>query len=630
MKSKHYITILLVTGIFLGVFSSAVPFGSAEAENVDVIVGFTGVPDLGLLRQSGGEVFHVYSIIPAVYVSLPEAAIEPLKANPKIAYIEEDGLLKESGQIVDWGVERVKASQAWSQSTGGGVKVAVLDTGVGPHEDLNVSGGIDLVNNDGDPSDDDGHGTMVAGIIAAASNSVGVVGVAPSAQIYAVKILNSRGEGTVNRAISGIQWAMNNNMQIISMSWTLNDENYALQRALQAAYSRGILLVAAAGNTGNVEVMCPASYDEVIAVAATQPDNTRALFSCVGPKIELAAPGQNIYSTYSNPANPNWYGYGNGTSMAAPFVSGTAALVWAKNPNLTNAQVRDILQKTAFDLEPNYEGRDIWYGFGLVDAGAAVSATPSNFNVGFSWSPSTNYSDGTVTFDASASFGHVSGYTEYTWNFGDGTNATVDTPTVTHTFAVNGSYSVNLTVSDVFGFKNSTVNPVTVLQDNVPPVTVDNYDGLLHKSAFTVALTGSDNESGVAETYYRINDGSTRTVRADGQPLINVDGLNNKLEYWSVDSAGNEEVPHKVLAGIKLNTTTISIEPSPSVSPTQSPPPTHQPTDNSTKPTATPTGSPEETLPPDGQGFSFWVVCVIFSVAVMAVAVAVVFWLKRK
>ena len=631
MRISIGFAVALVTMVLLSAFTNFLVVRDPQTKDLDVIIGFADEPNTQLITQYGGKVIDVYSIIPAIHAFLPTSAVEPLSSNPEVSYIQTNDKLEVSGQILPWGVDRVGAPQVWAQSTGEGVKVAILDTGVGPHDDLTVYGGWNFVSNNDDIRDDEGHGTMMAGIIAAASNDIDVVGVAPNAQIYSVKILNNKGSGTVSQAVSGVQWAIDNGMQIISMSWTLNDKNYALRNALQVAYSRGILLVAASGNTGNVEVGCPASYGEVIAVAATKDDNTRADFSCVGSKIELAAPGLLIYSTFSNSTLNNVLGVGNGTSMAAAFVSGAAALVWAKNPNLTNAQVRDILDKTAFDLQPtDGKDRDIFFGYGLVDASAAVYATPSAFNVGFSWSPLNAYTDGRVTFDASASFGHVSGFTEYMWDFGDGANATVDTSTVTHTFAVNGSYSVNLTVSDAFGFKNSTVNPVVVLQDNVPPVTVDNYDGLLHNAVFTITLTGSDNESGVAETFYRINDGSTRIVSADGQPLINVDGLNNKLEYWSNDFVGNEEAPHKVLTNIKLNTITISIEPSPSVSPTQSPPPTHQPTDNSTKPTATPTGSPEETLPPDGQGFSFWVVCVIVSVAVMAVAVAVVFWLKWK
>lgn len=547
MKRENGIVILMAV-ILLVAFSSAIPLGAAEAANVEVIVGFAGQPDAELIRQYGGEARYVYSIISAIYASLPESAIEPLRKNPKITYIDKNDKVEDLGQTVPWGIDRVKAPQAWVQSTGNGVKIAILDTGIGPHQDIPVYGGYDFVNNDTDPSDDNGHGTHVAGTAAALFNSFGVVGVAPQANIYSVKIMDRNGTGYINWTIQGIQWAVNNGMQIISMSWNASNSP-SLRNALDAAYNRGLLLVAAAGNSNN-EVAYPAAYDSVIAVAATKDDNTRYEFSGVGEAVELAAPGVDINSTWLG----NGYEFMSGTSMATPHVSGVAALVWAKNPALTNFEVRDILQKTALDLDPNYEGRDRYYGFGLVDAAAAVSATPSTFKVDFSWSPSTVYAGGRVTFDASASFGNPSGYTEYTWDFGDGNNATLNTPTVTHTFAVNGSYDVNLTVSSAFGFRNSTVNRVTVLQDSVPPVTVDNYDGLLHTSVFTIILTAYDYESGVAETYYRINDVPTKRVSADGQPFITSESANNRLEYWSVDNAGNVESSN-ILTEIKLDKT---------------------------------------------------------------------------
>jgi hypothetical protein len=161
---------------------------------------------------------------------------------------------------------------------------------------------------------------------------------------------------------------------------------------------------------------------------------------------------------------------------------------------------------------------------------------------------------------------------------------------------------------------------------------VDNYDGQTHTASFTITLTATDGESGILETYYRINDGATRALSANGQPQINVDGLNNKLEYWSVDKAGNEESPHKVLTSIKLDTTpqatptptpSVSATPTPTTSPSTSP--TIQPT---TMPTQTPTGSPQETEPTkEGE---FPVLPVVTVVAVIVVAVVLVAWFKRK
>lgn len=458
MKNKTSSSIILVAVILFTVFSAVTLTGYAETRNVEVIIGFAAQPDAELIKQYGGEIHYTYSIISAIYATLPETAIEPLSKKPEIAYIDWNGKIEVSGQTTYWGIDRINAPQAWSQSTGDGVKIAILDTGVGPHQNLKVYGGYNFVNNSTDWNDGHGHGTMVAGIIAASSTSTSLSGVAPNAQIYSVKILDNNGEGTVSRAIQGIEWAVSNNMQIISMSWSINAAP-ALHEAIQQAYNSGILLVAAAGNTYHMEVTCPAYYAEVIAVSATNKDNILTEFSSVGKEIELAAPGELIYSTYLN----NGFGVGNGTSMAAAFVTGTAALVWAKNPELTNVEVRSILQNTALDLDE--AGRDIYYGYGLVDAYAALLATPSPIEADFTWSPATIYAGETVTFDASKSFSQRGNITKYTWNFGDGSNSTLNTPITTHTYASEGNFHVTLTLSDELGFRNSIAKNVTVLQN---------------------------------------------------------------------------------------------------------------------------------------------------------------------
>jgi subtilisin family serine protease len=599
MNQKHATTLTLAAIILFGAISNAVPLGNAEAAWVEVIVGFRDAPNVELLRQVGGEILQVYDLIPAVYASVPKTALAQLQADPKVAYVEENSEVKAAG-TVRWAVESIGAPQAWSQSTGLGVKVAVLDSGVGPVNDVTVYGGYDFINNDDDARDDFGHGTMVAGIIAASvESSLGIAGVAPNAQLYSVKVLNSEGKGTLNQAILGIQWAVSHGMQIISMSWNLVDSNN-LRNAVDAAYNQGVLLVGAAGNVGEIQsglVGCPACYESVIAVSATKENNVHLESSCVGEEIELAAPGEMVYSIGLD--NTTWCG--NGTSYATGYVSGTAALVWAKNPSLTNVQVRAILAATAVDLQPSDgQDRDIFYGYGLVNASAAVAATPSNSLATFSWTPSRVYAGVPVHFDASASFGGVSGFTSYQWSFGDGATATETSPVVAHTFASQGDYTVNLLVSNEFGFSNSTARTVEVLQDTQAPSTSDNYDDALHTSPFTITLTASDGESGVAETYYRINDGASKRVSVDGHPQITVDGLNNKLEYWSVDCVGNEESPHKVVSGIKLDTT----------------------------PQATPTPTP--TVEPKDGEFPFWAVAAVVLAVGAAVAVALVAWFRRK
>jgi len=159
----------------------------------------------------------------------------------------------------------------------------------------------------------------------------------------------------------------------------------------------------------------------------------------------------------------------------------------------------------------------------------------------FEYSPAVVYAYGEVNFDANASFAEYSQIANYTWNFGDGTVTTTESPTINHTYLTPSSYNIGLSVTDEFGFKDSTTTRIMVLQDDAPPVTEDNYDGLWHNEDVNITLIATDQESGVAETYYRINGEATETVSASGQPLITTEGANNTLEYWSIDNVGNEE-----------------------------------------------------------------------------------------
>ena len=257
------------------------------------------------------------------------------------------------------------------------MSVAVIDTGRPNAPDLaaNIKGG-NYVTPGASPQDDNGHGTHVAGIIAAVDNTLGVIGVAPRASLYAVKVLDDAGVGSYSDVISGLQWAVSNGMQVVNMSF--GGPDYApLRAAITAASNAGIVLVAAAGNSGPGAntVGYPAKYPEVIAVAATDSANTVASFSSRGPEVELAAPGVSILSTYFGVS----YATLSGTSMASPHVAGAAALVIGsgiKDTNgdgLVNDEVRAILDGTAHDL--GAAGRDTAYGYGLVDALAAVSAS---------------------------------------------------------------------------------------------------------------------------------------------------------------------------------------------------------------------------------------------------------------
>jgi len=377
--SKSY-TLLLAAVLLLAIFAVLPAPGNAEA-NVPVIVGFSDQPDEKLVRQYGGTITRTYDLIDAVAVNIPEGSIGALAREKKISYVERDRKVETMAETLPWGVDRIDAELVHASPTlitGAGIDIAVIDTGIDynhPDLDGNYQGGIDFVNDDSDPMDDRGHGTHVAGTIGAEDNDFGVVGVAPDANLYGVKVLSSTGSGYTSDVIAGVQWARTNNMHIITMSLGSDTYSQAFKDAVDAAYADGILIVAAAGNDGNRpgkgdNVDYPGAYDSVIAVAATDSKDKRAPWSSTGPKVELSAPGVSILSTYPD----NSYATGSGTSMAAPHVTGVAALIMESDPSLSNVQVRSLLQSTAIDLGDT--GRDTKYGYGLVDADAAVGGTP--------------------------------------------------------------------------------------------------------------------------------------------------------------------------------------------------------------------------------------------------------------
>ena len=283
--------------------------------------------------------------------------VASLLADSEIKYIELEQDIHILSESVPYGVEKTNAPQVWSAAKGDGIKVAILDTGISPHNDLEIAGGTSVVG--GNYTDNDGHGTSVAGVLAAVMDDQGIVGVAPGAGIYAVKIMDGS-SGQLSDAIDGVQWAIDNDMDIITMSFGMETYSQIFKEALQEAYADNILLIASAGNN-NGDVLYPAAYADVIAVGATDENDERASFSAHGPELEIMAAGVNINSTSSG-----GYAVSTGTSLAAPHVAGVAALLKAYNISLTNNQIRAKLRNDALDLgDP---GQDDYYGYGLVQA----------------------------------------------------------------------------------------------------------------------------------------------------------------------------------------------------------------------------------------------------------------------
>jgi len=365
---------------------------------VPVLIQYDHPPtqaDARLLASHRGMLRRQFRIVPALAAVVPEDTLDELRKMPGVVAVEFDGRVdahdhESVNGVTRIGAERVHRASAVSGEPipsilGTGVKVAILDSGIDyNHFELadNYRGGFDFVNNNSDPWDDNGHGTAVAGAVAARWNNSGIVGVAPQAELYALKVLGSDGSGNWSAIISALDWCVANNIQVVNLSLGSELEpSSTVRRAFRRAHDAGMVLIASAGNNGNQEahnVSFPARYATVIAVGGISyiredlSFNGRASFSSSGAAVELMAPGSFIRTTLPG----NRFDWVSGTSIAAPHVAGTAALMieagvadWNGNGRI-NDDVRLVLQLTAEDL--GAVGRDPQTGFGLVDAWSAT------------------------------------------------------------------------------------------------------------------------------------------------------------------------------------------------------------------------------------------------------------------
>lgn len=389
-----WLVFILLFSLLSGNVSAAKVTGKENARNGNdkerVIILFKEKVDKNLVSNAKGQVNREYKHVPALAISVPATAIKGLRNNPNVAAVEKDDVVQVSAQTQDWGIQRINAQKTWSSGvTGKGTKIAVIDTGISTHEDLVIAGGVAFTDYTTSYQDDNGHGTHVAGIIGAKNNTIGTIGVAPDANIYAVKALDADGSGYVSDIISGIDWSITNQMNIINLSLGLSSESLALKEVVNKAYNSGVLVVAAAGNSGKTDgtgdtVNYPARYDSTIAVAATNSLDARAYFSSTGMAVDVAAPGDRILSTFIG----NQYVYMSGTSMAAPYVAGNLALLKQADPMLSASDLRKKLESNVVDL--GLVGKDTFFGFGLIQAPIVLANTPAPVALTTNTTVSTN------------------------------------------------------------------------------------------------------------------------------------------------------------------------------------------------------------------------------------------------
>jgi len=392
----------------------------------EVIVKFTETTSDAAIQDTlesvDSEVQQELPVDDLLVTEVPEGEtvedfIDTLEEQPNVEYVQPNYVYQLGVTINDsyassqWHLSTINTYDAWNVTMGSpDVRVAVLDTGIDlDHPDLSgqIYAQTDVVDNDGSADDDDGHGTHVAGIIAAtANNGIGVAGIAPGVKLIVVDVFGPDYANTTD-IIEGIHYAVSNGADIINMSFGGYENDTAFETAVATAVSGGVVCVAAAGNDNTSTPCYPSDYDSVISVIATTSSDTKASWSNYGSAKDISAPGEYIVSTYID----GGYAYMSGTSMASPVVAGVVALILSANPDLSVNEVKEILYSTAVDLGES--GNDATYGWGRVDAYAAVAAA-----AGVDDTPVTEDDDTPVTtYEVSAtannSYGSISGAGTY-------------------------------------------------------------------------------------------------------------------------------------------------------------------------------------------------------------------------
>jgi len=531
---------------------------------------------------------HVYDrAFKGFSARLSTKALEALKKDSRIALIEPDLIMTTCAQTVPTGIMRFAANTNTVVPIDGSsdtpdVDVAVVDTGVDKeHPDLTVVGGVRYYNagsTDASYDDNNGHGSHVAGIIAAKDNDFGVVGVCPGARIWAVKVLDSSGSGYTSDIIAGLNWvlARSSTIEVVNMSLGGTGTSSAYRTAVQNCVNAGIVVVVAAGNSkvdvygkdlkfGTYDDYIPASYPEAMTISAMVdsdglpgglgastsygPDDSWATFSnfsksvtttnpvtSAGKAIDLILPGVNIYSCYKD-AN---YATMSGTSMASPHAAGLVALYIVQNGRATNAAGVYSIRQALIDggkLQTSAEGLNTQndpdgnkenLGWADLSGGGTPPQPPVNQPpvAGFT----TTISELTVNFtDTSTdSDGTIS---SWNWNFGDGSTSASQNPS--HTYAAAGTYNVSLTVTDDDGATGTKSQSVTVTAAPEPTDIVLTYTTVKFFSWMRVTLqwTGGTPK-------YKVKRNGSTIATVSSKSYTNTLTRKGTYTYQVVDSNG--------------------------------------------------------------------------------------------
>lgn len=458
---------------------------------------------LAELRADPGVAYAepIYEVRPADVGSVTAVAVNDTKAG------------------VQYSLDRMRVRDAWSLTTGAGNMVAVLDTGVSfVHADLagrvasnaaEASGtagvdddrngfiddtlGWDFVNGDGDPRDDNQHGTWVAGIIAAnANNAQGIAGISWSDRILAVKIMNANGIGDTAALSAGIRYAANRGAKVINMSVGGFPYSQAVADAVAYAWSKGAVLIGAAGNNRLEESYYPASYLNVVSVSATQTEDGFAHWSSYGGAVDVAAPGADIWTTHcqgcsTTSAGGTGYAWVSGTSFATPNVSGVVALIRARYPTWTNQQVVERLLATVDDL--GFPGRDNRFGQGRVNAYRAVGGSVASVA-----SQPTDALENNNTFAAARTLAIGSTYRPSINPAGDADYYAFATPRAGRlSVAVGAVADANIVAEQRSSWSTQPVDPIVELYDAAGTLLqrVDNPTDSLATEVATIQVAGS-------------------------------------------------------------------------------------------------------------------------------------------